>query len=101
MQIEFVIINGPTSQTDTFYVEDSSSDSFLGGFSEINPILLVIIFVFTVALIGLLIFGLRQPQKQIQRPLGAQKNLPRIKQNQTAAYASQQHANSPGENPYQ
>tara|TARA_S200000501_G_scaffold64251_2_gene55197 strand:- start:7173 stop:12146 length:4974 start_codon:yes stop_codon:yes gene_type:complete len=101
MWIEFVIINGPTSQTDTFYVEDSSSDGFLGGFSEINPILLVIIFVFTVALIGLLIFGLRQPQKQIQRPQGAQKNLPRIKQNQTAAYASQQHANSPGENPYQ
>ena len=101
MWIEFVIINGPTSQTDTFYVEDNSGDGLLGGFSEINPILLVIIFVFTVALIGLLIFGLRQPQNQNQRPQLSQKNLPRMKQNQAAAYASQQHANSPGENPYQ
>ena len=101
MWIEFVIINGPTAQTDTFYVEDSSGDGFLGGVTEINPILLVIIFVFTVALIGLLIFGLRQPQNQVQRPLNAQKNLPRVKQNQAAQYASQQHANSPGENPYE
>ena len=68
MWIEFVIINGPTSQTDTVYVEDNSGDGLFGGFSEINPVLLVIIFVFTVALIGLLIFGLRQPQNPSQRP---------------------------------
>ena len=101
MWIEFVIINGPTSQTDTFYVEDNSGDGLFGGFSEINPVLLVIIFVFTVALIGLLIFGLRQPQNPSQRPQIPQKSLPRLKQNQSATYANQQHANSPGENPYQ
>lgn len=101
MWIEFVIINGPTAQTDTFYVEEESSGGLLGGFSEINPILLVIIFVFTVALVGLLIFGLRKPQDPRQRAGGKQKQLPRLNQAQAAAYASQQHANSPGENPYQ
>lgn len=101
MWIEFVIINGPTAQTDTFYVEEESSGGLLGGFSEINPILLVIIFVFTVALVGLLIFGLRKPQDPRQRTGNNQKQLPRMNQAQAAAYASQQHANSPGENPYQ
>jgi hypothetical protein len=101
MWIEFVIINGPTAQTDTFYVEEESSGGLLGGFSEINPILLVIIFVFTVALVGLLIFGLRKPQDPRLRMANNQKPIPRINQAQAAAYASQQHANSPGENPYQ
>ena len=101
MWIEFVIINGPSAQTDTFYVEEESSGGLLGGFSEINPILLVIIFIFTVALVGLLIFGLRKPQDPRQRIAGNQKQLPRLNQAQAAAYASQQHANSPGENPYQ
>ena len=101
MWIEFVIINGPTAQTDTFYVEEESSGGLLGGFSEINPILLVIIFVFTVALVGLLIFGLRKPQDPRLRMANNRKPLPSINQAQAAAYASQQHANSPGENPYQ
>jgi hypothetical protein len=101
MWIEFVIINGPSAQTDTFYVEEESSGGLLGGFSEINPILLVIIFVFTVALVGLLIFGLRKPQDPRQRIAGNQKQLPKLNRAQAAAYASQQHANSPGENPYQ
>ena len=100
MWIEFVIINGPSAQTETFYVEEESSGGLLGGFGEINPVLLVIIFIFTVALIGLLIFGLRKPQTPRNMPHN-QKPLPRLNKAQAAAYASQQHANSPGENPYQ
>ena len=101
MWIEFIIINGPTAQTDTFYVEEESSGGLLGGFGEINPILLVIIFIFTVALIALLIFGLRKPQDPRQRMVHNQKQLPRLNKAQAAAYASQQHAQSPGENPYE
>ena len=101
MWIEFVIINGPSAQTETFYVEEESSGGLLGGFGEINPVLLVIIFIFTVALVGLLIFGLRKPQTPRTNMPNNQKPLPRLNQAQAAAYASQQHANSPGENPYQ
>jgi|GEM_PF-372070 len=101
MWIEFSIINGPSEKTETFYVEDDSGNGLLGGFSTINPVLLVIIFVFTVSLVGLLIFGLRKPQVNQQRLPGYVKTVPKLKSSQEAAYSSQQHDQSPGENPYE
>ena len=52
MWIEFIIIGGPTAQTDTFYVEDGESDGFLGGLAEINPVLLIVIFLLAVSLVS-------------------------------------------------
>ncbi len=100
MWIDFVIINGPSSQTDTFYVEDETGDGLLGGFSTINPVLLVIIFIFTVSLIGLLIFGLRKPTVNQQRLPHNVNRIAAQRMTQQAAYAAQQHHQSPGENPY-
>ena len=62
MWIEFIIAGGPTVQTETFYVGDGDDDSFFGGISEINPVLLVVIFLLVVSLVGILIFGLRTPK---------------------------------------
>ena len=53
MWIEFIIIGGPTAQTDTFYVEDGESDGFLGGLAEINPVLLIVIFLLAVSLVAI------------------------------------------------
>ena len=105
MWIEFIIIGGPTTQTDTFYVSDDSSDGFFGGISEIDPILLVIIFVLISSLVGLLIFGLRSPNKQQMQKLPPNKNYHQAptqvqQQQQNAQYAKQQTAYSPGDNPY-
>ena len=105
MWIEFIIIGGPTTQTDTFYVSDDSSDGFFGGISEIDPILLVIIFVLISSLVGLLIFGLRSPNKQPMQKLAPNKNYHQAstqvqQQQQNAQYAKQQTAYSPGDNPY-
>ena len=61
MWIEFIVIGGPTAQAETFYVGDDSSDGFFGGLTEINPVLLVIIFVLMAALVAVLIFGLQTP----------------------------------------
>ena len=102
MWIEFIVIGGPTAQTETFYVGDDSSDGFFGGLAEINPVLLVIIFVLMAALVALLIFGLRNPNTANQQ-LPPNKNYARapnrVDPNQNA-YARQQQTYSPGDNPY-
>ena len=102
MWIEFIVIGGPTAQTETFYVGDDSSDGFFGGLAEINPVLLVIIFVLMAALVALLIFGLRNPNPA-QQQLPPNKNYSRapnrVVPNQNA-YARQEQAYSPGDNPY-
>ena len=102
MWIEFIVIGGPTAQTETFYVGDDSSDGFFGGLAEINPVLLVIIFVLMAALVALLIFGLRNPNPANQQ-LPPNKNYARtpnrVDPNRNA-YGRQQQAYSPGDNPY-
>ena len=102
---EFIIVGGPTVQTETFYVGDGESDSFFGGISEINPVLLVVIFLLVVSLVGILIFGLRTPkQPQYQRLPGNKNYQPsnqQMRPQQNHQYAHQQAPASPGDNPYQ
>ena len=104
MWIEFIIIGGPTAQTDTFYVEDGDSDGFLGGLGEINPVLLIVIFLLAVSLVAVLIFGLRNPKPPQHQRLPPNKNYQtvnnQINQSQNHQYAQQQYAYSPGDNPY-
>lgn len=104
MWIEFIIIGGPTAQTDTFYVEDGESDGFLGGLAEINPVLLIVIFLLAVSLVAVLIFGLRNPKPPQHQRLPANKNYQvanrQIRPNQNHQYAQQQAPYSPGDNPY-
>ena len=92
MWIEFIIIGGPSEQTDTFYVDSGESDGFLGGIAEINPILLIVIFLLVASLIGLLIFGLRSPKGPQGQRLPANKNYQfanrQIRANQTHQYVS-------------
>ncbi|MEC8312393.1 MAG: hypothetical protein VXZ52_00655 [Candidatus Thermoplasmatota archaeon] len=104
MWIEFIIIGGPSKQTDTFYVDSGESDGFLGGIAEINPVLLIVILLLVASLIGLLIFGLRSPKGPQGQRLPANKNYQlanrQIRANQTHHYAQQQVPSSPGDNPY-
>ena len=104
MWIEFIIIGGPSEQTDTFYVDSGESDGFLGGLAEINPVLLIVIFLLVASLIGLLIFGLRSPNGPQNQRLPANKNYQlanrQIRANQAHQYAQQQVPSSPGDNPY-
>ncbi len=105
MWIEFIIVGGPTAQTETFYVGDGEDDSFFGGISEINPVLLVVIFLLVVSLVGILIFGLRTPKPpQYQRLPGNKNYQPpnqQMRPQQNHQYAHQQAPASPGDNPYQ
>jgi len=106
MWIEFIIVGGPTSQTETFYASDGESDGFFGGIAEINPVLLVVIFLLIASLIGLIVFGLRTPNANNNQRLVPNKNyqnatgqIPMPQQN--SHYAQQQVVTSPGDNPYQ
>ena len=111
MWIEFQIINGPLAQTETVYVDEQRSEGLLAGISSVNPVLLVVIFLLTVSLVGLLIFGLKtspQPKQwdANQRQL-VQKSLPGLKppvaqshEAITGPYGGTKQVASPGENPY-
>ena len=106
MWIEFIIVGGPTSQTETFYASDGESDGFFGGIAEINPILLIIIFLLIASLIGLIVFGLRTPNVNNNQRLPANKNFQKAARQipvpqQESHYAQQQVVTSPGDNPYQ
>ena len=105
MWIEFIIVGGSVTQTDTFYVDDGSSDGFFGGISEMNPVLLIIIFLLIASLIGILIFGLRTPKQVQHQRLPPNKNYQAVNRQmrpqQNHQYAQQQAPNSPGDNPYQ
>ena len=105
MWIEFIIVGGPTVQTETFYVGDGEDDSFFGGISEINPILLVVIFLLIASLVGVLIFGLRTPKAPPHQRLAVNKNYhpsaQHMRPQQNHQYAHQQAPASPGDNPYQ
>ncbi|MED6338427.1 MAG: hypothetical protein VYC12_05300, partial [Candidatus Thermoplasmatota archaeon] len=105
MWVEFIIVGGPTVQTETFYVGDGEDDGFFGGISEINPVLLIVIFLLVVSLVGILIFGLRTPKPpQYQRLPGNKNYQPsnqQMRTQQNHQYAHQQAPASPGDNPYQ
>ena len=106
MWIEFIIVGGPTSQTETFYASDGESDGFFGGIAEINPVLLIIIFLLIASLIGLIVFGLRTPNANNNQRLPANKNFQKAARQipvpqQESHYAQQQVVPSPGDNPYQ
>ena len=110
MWIEFQIINGPLAQSETVYVDEQRSEGMLSGISSVNPVLLVVIFLLTVSLVGLLIFGLKTPQSKQGNPNQKQflnKALPKIRtagnqspQEISGPYGAPEQAASPGENPY-
>jgi len=113
MWIEYQIINGPSQQTNTIYVDEARSDGIFSSIAAVNPVLLVIIFLLSTALIGLLIFGLKAPQppplsaRQRQHmasplPSLAQSSNQPVQQPQAVSgpYGAPQQAASPGENPY-
>ena len=114
MWIEFQIINGPNVQTNTVYIDEASSDGVFSSVASVSPVLLVIIFLLTVSLVGLLIFGLKTPQQQMGRPqMHARKQVaplppkgqPRTppskpKTPASGPYGAPKQAASPGENPY-
>jgi len=111
MWIEFHVVNGPLAQSETVYVDEERSEGMLAGISSVNPTLLIVIFLLTVALVGLLIFGLKTPQPKQwnanQKHL-VNKALPKIApltnqspQDISGPYGAPEQAASPGENPYQ
>jgi hypothetical protein len=114
MWIEFQIINGPNVQTNTVYIDEASSDGVFSSVASVSPVLLVIIFLLTVSLVGLLIFGLKTPQQQMGRPQRharkqvaplppkGQPRTPPTKPKTPASgpYGAPKQAASPGENPY-
>ena len=111
MWIEFQIINGPLAQTESVYVDEQRSEGLLAGISSVNPVLLVVIFLLTVSLVGLLIFGLKtspQPkqwdakQRQtVQRSLPALGTQPTLSPDAAKGpYGGTDQVASPGENPY-
>jgi hypothetical protein len=106
MWIEFIIVGGPDSRTETFYANDGESDGFFGGIAEINPVLLIVIFLLIASLIGLIAFGLRTPSANNNQRLPPTKNYPKVggqipMPQQESHYAQQQVVTSPGDNPYQ
>ena len=108
MWIEYHIINGDSSKTNTVFVDEPRTEGFLGSVAAVNPILLVIIFLLTVSLVGVLIFGLQgAPAKQYnsvaQQQLSQSLSTPQQPVQNTPAsgpYGAPQAPSSPGENPY-
>ena len=110
MWIEYQIVNGPMAQSETVYVDEQRSDGLFSGITSVNPILLVVIFLLTVSLVGLLIFGLKSPQANLRgsNPAYLSNALPSIPatpakqspQPVTGPYGAPEQVASPGENPY-
>jgi hypothetical protein len=83
----------------------------LGSVAAVNPVLLVIIFLLSVSLVAVLLFGLQSPQQKNWDQHKARQisnSLPSIPVQQPAAsapetgpYGAQNEAASPGDNPYQ
>ena len=102
--LELSIVNGPNAQSPTVLVDEPRSDGVFGTISTVNPVLLVVVFLLTVGLVALLVFGLRREEIPAAplRP-NASKQAPAIPDNTAASgpYGAAQAARSPGENPYQ
>ena len=109
MWIEYHIINDDFSKTNTVFVDEPRTEGFIGSVTAVNPILLVIIFLLTVSLVAVLMFGLQgAPTKEynLANQQKISKSLPTLKQPApeqpaTGPYGAQQAPTSPGENPYQ
>ena len=110
MWIEFQIINGPMAQSENVYVDEARSDGLLGGISSVNPVLLIVIFLLTASLVGLLLFGLKTspPPRHLdpRQAVSVQNILPALQQpvqesTVQGPYGAPEQAASPGDNPYQ
>jgi hypothetical protein len=111
MWIEYHIINGPSSQTSTVFVDEPRTEGILGSVAAVNPVLLILIFLLSVSLVAVLIFGLQSPsgkeynasqQRQVVKGLPSleQPKPPVVKSPDSGPYGAPRTAASPGENPY-
>ena len=88
------------------FVDEPRTEGFLGSVAAVNPILLVIIFLLTVSLVGVLMFGLQgAPTKEYISERRVNQSLPTLEppvQTTPASgpYGAPQAPSSPGENPY-
>lgn len=111
MWIEYHIINGPMSQTSTAFVDEPRTEGVIGSVAAVNPVLLIIIFLLSVSLVAVLLFGLQSPQPKNWDQQKAQKvvqDLPTMQVQKQATsppengpYGAPKEASSPGNNPYQ
>ena len=108
MWIEYHIIGGPSAQTSTVFVDEPRTEGILGSVAAVNPVLLVIIFLLTVSLVAVLLFGLQTPNTKGYTPekrAAVAKPLPQLTKQaatpETGPYGAQEAPTSPGENPYQ
>ncbi len=107
MWIEYHIIAGPSAQTSTVFVDEPRTEGVLGSVAAVNPMLLVIIFLLSVSLVAVLMFGLKSPQPKGMVPM-KNYHVPEstVQQNQpttppvSGPYGAQQASSPPGENPY-
>jgi len=105
--LELSVINGPGTQSPTIFVDEARSEGVLGTIGAVNPVLMSVVALLVVALVGLLIIGLRrQPSAPVQLsqppPTKAVAALPPAKaQPPSGPYGATETTASPGENPYQ
>jgi hypothetical protein len=102
--LELSIVNGPNAQSNTVLVDEPRSDGVFGTISTVNPALLTVVVLLTAGLIALLVFGLRREMPTPSRPVHAPiKDITSIPAPAPASgpYGEDEHARSPGENPYQ
>jgi hypothetical protein len=102
--LELSIVNGPNAQSNTVLVDEPRSDGVFGTISTVNPALLTVVVLLTAGLIALLVFGLRREMPPPSRPVHAPiKDITSIPAPAPASgpYGEDEHARSPGENPYQ
>jgi hypothetical protein len=102
--LELSIVNGPNAQSNTVLVDEPRSDGVFGTISTVNPALLTVVVLLTAGLIALLVFGLRREMPPPTRPVHAPiKDITSIPAPAPASgpYGEDEHARSPGENPYQ
>jgi len=117
MWLEFHIINGPSTQTASVHIDAAKSEGAFASVGEINPILLTIIILLSAALVGLIVYGLKDndnskrkfnPSKQNNAAdsLPSLEEFVKAKENNEDEVAAQEQYSgmhddsSPGENPY-
>ncbi|MFL2948876.1 MAG: hypothetical protein ACJZ40_00615 [Candidatus Poseidoniaceae archaeon] len=108
MWIEYHIISGPSAQTNTVFVDEPRTEGVLGSVAAVNPVLLIIIFLLSVSLVAVLLFGLQSPQPKnwnVEQSKAVDKALPTLSKPvdapESGPYGAEQASSSPGENPYQ
>ena len=102
--LELSIVNGPNAQSATVLVDEPRSDGVFGTISSVNPVLLTVVFLLTVGLVALLLFGLRREEVPVPPSAGGlhqRPSQPRPSPPTSGPYGGQDQPRSPGENPYQ